>query len=211
MILSGTEIVKQIELGTIVIDPFDPSKVNPASVDLTLGDEVAVYDRFTTKPELKEGVPYDGSTLQYLPPPEPVWTNEEGYGHDTKTELKVRRYKIDSELGWVLKPGVCYLLHTNERILAHTTVPIIDGKSSIGRLFIQVHMTAGFGDPGFNGQFTLEATSMFPVRIYPGMRICQIRFQAIAGDITSYQKTGNYVGQLASGPIESRAHISAFR
>ncbi len=211
MILSGTEILNQISLGKIEITPFSPGRVNPASVDLTLGDEVAVYDRFTTNPDLKAGVPFDGGLLRYLPPSEPTWTNEPSYGHDTKVELAVRRYKIDPELGWVMNPGVCYLMHTAERILAHETVPIIDGKSSIGRLFIQIHMTAGFGDPGFDGHFTLEGTSMFPVRVYPGMRICQIRFHTIVGAITSYQKVGNYVGELAAGPIGSRAHISAFR
>jgi len=209
MILSGKEIARQLELGAIEIDPFDPKRVNPASVDLTLGDGVAVYDRFTTKPGYTADLEaYDGFDLKYL---EPFVKQNKEYGHDTKTELAVRRYKIDPQLGWVLNPGVGYLMHTAERVSTDKYVPVLDGKSSIGRLFVQVHVTAGFGDPGFSGQFTLEVTSKFPVRIYPGMRFCQIRFHAMEGEAVLYQGGGSYTGKMASGPVESQAHVSAFR
>lgn len=217
MILSGEEITKQVSIGTIEIVPFYSKRVNPASVDLTLGDQVAVYDRFTTK-SLDDKGPYDGWDLaRYVPSLRPSEMDLDGvphgknYGHDTKTELVVRRYKIDPELGWVLNPGVGYLMHTAERVSTNKYVPILDGKSSIGRLFIQVHVTAGFGDPGFSGQYTLEVTSEFPVRVYPGMRICQMRFHVMEGDVVSYQKSGSYTGKLASGPVASMAHKSAFR
>lgn len=211
MILSGSEILRQIELGAIDITPFDTKYVNPVSVDLTLGDEVAVYRRFTTNPDLKKSAPFDGGVLRYLEPPRSVWINKPDYGHDTKTELEVLKYKIDPELGWVLNPGISYLMHTAESVRTDRFVPILDGKSSIGRLFIQVHVTAGFGDPGFSGQYTLEVTSEFPVRVYPGMRICQMRFHTIEGEIQTYQQTGHYTGELACGPVGSKAHISAFK
>jgi dCTP deaminase len=207
MILSGREIARQLELGAIEIDPFDPKRINPASVDLTLGPTVAVYDRFTTK-SWTSRQPYDGNDLKYL---EQMVLSGKGYGHDTKSQLVVRRYTIDPELGWVLNPGVGYLMHTAERVSTNHFVPIIDGKSSLGRLFIQVHVTAGYGDPGFSGQYTLEVTSKFPVRVYPGMRICQMRFNLINGEITSYQRSGSYTGVRASGPVESHAHVSAFK
>lgn len=209
MILSGPEIIKQVSEGAIEIAPFISSRVNPASVDLTLGDQVAVYDQFTTKPGYTVNLDaYDGFDLRYY---EPEVRQQGKYGHDTKTEPKIRRYTIDPELGWVLNPGVGYLMHTAERVATNKYVPILDGKSSIGRLFIQVHVTAGFGDPGFSGQYTLEVTSQFPVRVYPGMRICQMRFHVIEGEITSYQRSGSYTGQLAAGPVGSQAHKSAFR
>lgn len=100
-------------------------------------------------------------------------------------------------------------MHTAETIWTDKFVPIIDGKSSIGRLFISIHQTAGFGDVGFDGQYTLEVTSHFPVRVYAGMRFCQIRFHGIQGHITQYE--GNYQGKSAKGPVGSKAHISAFK
>lgn len=203
MILSGNEILKQVEAGTIRIDPFHPERVNPASFDLTLGNIVKVYEDYINFPGVGSvSDRYDGRWISARQAP---------LTHDTKHSLKVRSFEMDPELGWILTPGVAYLMHTAENVHTETYVPILDGKSSIARLFIQVHMTAGFGDPGFDGQYTLEVTSQFPVRVYPGMRICQIRFHKIEGQVTSYQRTGNYRGGLAEGPIESRAHISAFK
>lgn len=188
MILSGPEIRKQLEAGRIIIAPFRDDNVNPASVDLTLGDEVAEY-RLTD---------LDPSGLY------------KGLDSKDPTHYDVSRSKIPDEGFW-LYPGRGYLMHTAERVRTDYYVPILDGKSSIGRLFIQVHVTAGFGDPGFDGQYTLEVTSVFPVKVYAGMKICQIRFHAIQGEVVSYQDAGNYKGVTATGPIASRAWKSAFR
>lgn len=81
-----------------------------------------------------------------------------------------------SEEGYLLLPGQLYLMATQE--VTHTSkyVPCIEGRSSIGRLGINVHATAGFGDIGFYGTWTLEVSCVIPVRIYAGMRICQIYF-----------------------------------
>lgn len=200
MILSGEEIANEIGRGNITVRPFTSKRLNPASLDLTLGTLVKVYDRFTVN-SVPWQDPHDG---KYVVP-------FNSHPHDSKQPLPTKSYTIDPEVGWVLNPGVSYLMHTAESVYTEKYVPILDGKSSIARLFIQVHMTAGFGDPGFDGQYTLEVTSQFPVRVYPGMGICQIRFHRIEGKVTSYQKTGNYRGGLAEGPIESQAHISAFK
>jgi dCTP deaminase len=208
MILSGPEILAQIEKGRISIDPFNRAHVNPASVDLTLGSEVAVYHQVTSRESgwadlaAEHGGVSNGSGVLPYRSASPL---------DTKKPLSVRRYTIDPNNGWVLHPGVGYLMHTAERVGTNHYVPILDGKSSIGRLFIKVHETAGFGDPGFNGQYTLEVTSQFPVIVYSGMRICQIRFHAIQGEVQNYQSTGSYTGQLATGPIASQAYRSAFK
>jgi dCTP deaminase len=95
-------------------------------------------------------------------------------------------------------------MHTAERIVTDSFVPVLDGKSSLGRLFMQVHATAGYGDPGFDGQYTLEVTVTQPVVIYAGMRFCQIRFHTLVGfQRTSYQAKGHYIGPLAEGPVAS--------
>lgn len=201
-ILSGSSILYAIESGDIEIDPFNASQVNPASYDLTLGSGVAVYKEWVSwddrADELhKMGVrgPRDGSDL--TPMRDRVF--------DVKTEPEVLEWTIDQERGWVLKPGVCYLMHTHERICTKKYVPILDGKSSIGRLFLKVHECAGFGDPGYDGQYTLEVTVQHPLRVYSGMRICQIRFHTIDGQVESYQKKGSYKGALAKGPVPSQA------
>jgi dCTP deaminase len=213
MILSGPEILKQIEAGNIAIDPFDLKRINPASVDLTLGDLVSVYsDNLDWSPGQTVGSPPIASNgLDLDPAPPRTLIRSVPLELDSKVEPKVLRYRIDPQEGWVLKPGIGYLMHTAERVSAKCFVPILDGKSSIGRLFIKIHETAGFGDPGFDGQYTLEVTSQFPVRVYPGMRFCQIRFHAIQGEVLSYKEAGNYVGERASGPVPSRAFWSAFK
>ncbi|HEY8094879.1 MAG TPA: hypothetical protein VIE65_02140 [Methylobacter sp.] len=214
-ILSGLEIREMVARGDIVIDPWDSShinddsRLNPASYDLTLGDEIAVYK------DVVSGLfeyPSD-SCFAGLPPGHGLKpTGIKQFDHmgvggiiDAKKKNPVQRYRMNKETGFLLKPGIGYLMHTAERIRTDNFVPILDGKSSIGRLFIAIHITAGFGDPGFNGQYTLEVTAIHPVIIYPGMKFCQIRFHTIVGDVRSYKQSGNYQGDFACGPVESRS------
>ena len=96
-------------------------------------------------------------------------------------------------------------MHTVERIHTKKYVPVLDGKSSIGRLFMKIHETAGYGDPGFNGQYTLEVTVVHPLRVYAGMRVAQMRFHSICGEVEK-PYNGNYVGDAARGPVASRAY-----
>ena len=84
-----------------------------------------------------------------------------------------------SKSGFLLEPGVLYLGSTVEYTETHGLVPIIDGRSSVGRLGIFVHVTAGYGDNGYCGKWTLELACIVPVVIYPNMKICQIRFQSV--------------------------------
>lgn len=203
MILSGQEVLRQVREGRILVTPFDETKINPVSLDLHLGDTVAVYDSFVSNTPPESIQDYDGSNLR----PAPIHAD----AMDSRKPASTRRYKINPERGWVLNPGIGYLMHTLEKVGTDYYVPILDGKSSIGRLFVKIHETAGFGDPGFYGHYTLEVTSVFPIRVYPGMRFCQIRFQTIEGEITSYQDTGNYTGDNATGPVPSQAWKSAFK
>ena len=98
---------------------------------------------------------------------------------------RVRRLTIPPE-GLKLNPNQLYLGRTAERTETHNLVPMIEGRSSIGRLGLFVHVTAGFGDVGFCGYWTLEMFAVQSVRIYAGVPICQIFYHEIKGPITEY-------------------------
>jgi dCTP deaminase len=196
-ILSGDAISGEVEEGGIQIDPYNKDQLNPASYDLTLGDEVAVYTSVVYHNEVSPYSTEDGRCF--------IYGGRTGI-LDAKTPQEVAKYKMDPIAGWVLKPGIGYLMHTRERVHTNNFVPVLDGKSSIGRLFIKVHETAGYGDPGFNGQYTLEVTCVHPVQVYPGMRICQIRFHTISGHVgKTYDKVGHYTNENAKGAVASQA------
>jgi len=151
MILSGKEIEQQLGRN-IVIDPFEPARLNPNSYNLTLHDELMVYEEVVL---------------------------------DMRKPNRIRRLDIPSE-GLVLQPEQLYLGRTKERTETHNLVPMIEGRSSVGRLGLFVHVTAGFGDVGFCGYWTLEMFAVQPVRIYPDVEICQIFYHDLRGDFTEY-------------------------
>lgn len=93
---------------------------------------------------------------------------------------------IIPEEGYVIAPGRVHLARTLERTETHGFVPMLEGRSSIGRLGLFVHVTAGFGDVGFCGYWTLEMFAVQPIRIYPGVSICQIFYHTLQGDYTAY-------------------------
>lgn len=107
---------------------------------------------------------------------------------DMKRPNRFRRLTIPPE-GLVLSPNQLYLGRTIERTETYNLVPMLEGRSSIGRLGLFVHITAGFGDVGFRGFWTLEMYSVQPVRIYPGVPICQIFYHTICGEVTEYSST----------------------
>lgn len=151
MILSGHEIQER-RGKSIVIDPFNEQHLNPNSYNLTLHNELMVYEEVVL---------------------------------DMKSANRVRRIEIPED-GLVLSPNQLYLGRTAERTETHDLVPMIEGRSSVGRLGLFVHVTAGFGDVGFCGYWTLEMFAVQPVRIYPGVPICQIFYHEITGEITEY-------------------------
>src|SRR6478672_181678 len=104
---------------------------------------------------------------------------------DMRKSNRVQRIEIPPQ-GLVLSPNQLYLGRTIEYTETHNHVPMIEGRSSVGRLGLFVHVTAGFGDVGFCGYWTLEMFAVQPVRIYAGVSICQIFYHQIAGDITEY-------------------------
>jgi len=198
-VLTGHAIKQAYELGDLVIDPWEPShlhhedRINSASYDLRLGSTIAVYedtvDFYKHTPLIK------GAEL---------CPKEDGF-LDVRKENKVLKFEM-TDSGFLLKPKIGYLLHTAERISSKKYVPIIEGKSSLGRLFVTAHVTAGYGDAGFDGQFTLEVTVTHPVIIVPGMLFCQVRFLTQLGELKDYKEKGNYKDELAKGPVPSMVH-----
>lgn len=93
--------------------------------------------------------------------------------------------------GYILEPNRLYLGRTLEYTETYNLVPMLEGRSSIGRLGIFIHITAGFGDVGFCGYWTLEIFAIHPVRIYPYVPVCQIFYHTIEGDYVNYER-GKY-------------------
>ena len=104
---------------------------------------------------------------------------------DMKKENEVETLLIPED-GYLMMPGELYLARTFEYTRTRCFVPMLEGRSSIGRLGLFVHITAGFGDVGFNGFWTLEMSCLKPVRIYAGVEICQIFYHTIAGEYEQY-------------------------
>ena len=104
---------------------------------------------------------------------------------DMKKDHSVKKIIIP-ESGLLLQPGVLYLGRTVEFTSTENLVPMIEGRSSIGRLGLFIHITAGFGDVGFKGFWTLEIFCVQPIKIYPNIEICQIFYHTIEGDFVNY-------------------------
>ena len=104
---------------------------------------------------------------------------------DMKKDNRVDRIIIPSS-GLILNPNRLYLGRTVEYTETKNLVPMLEGRSSIGRLGLFVHVTAGFGDVGFKGYWTLEIFCVQPVKIYPNVEICQIYFHTLEGDYDNY-------------------------
>lgn len=104
---------------------------------------------------------------------------------DMKKKHGVQKVIIPSE-GMVLEPGKLYLGRTVEYTRTTSCVPMLEGRSSIGRLGLFIHITAGFGDVGFSGFWTLEIFCVQPIRIYPEVEICQIFYHTIEGEFVHY-------------------------
>ena len=123
---------------------------------------------------------------------------------DARKHNAIEHFEIPPE-GYVLQPGVLYLGVTQEYTETHAHVPFLEGKSSTGRLGIDIHATAGKGDVGFCGNWTLEISVKQPVKIYKGMPIGQLIYFPVDGEIEikyNEKKNAKYSGQ-PNRPIES--------
>ena len=176
MILSDRTIKEEIDAGRIVIDPFDPASVQPSSVDLHVDAEFRVFanNRYPYI-DVKQEQP-DLTELIETKPDEP----------------------------FILHPGEFVLGSTLERVaLPNDLVARLEGKSSLGRLGLLIHSTAGYVDPGWDGYLTLELSNVanLPITLYPGMKIGQISFFRLT---TEAETPLRGRGQQVPGP--ARAH-----
>lgn len=131
---------------------------------------------------------------------------------DAKKHNKIQHLKIPKQ-GIVLQPNMFYLATTEEYTETHAHVPFLEGKSSTGRLGIDIHATAGKGDVGFCGYWTLEISVKQPVRVYAGMPIGQLIYFAVEGDIeTMYntKKNAKYSNQPKL-PVESKMYLNSWK
>ena len=183
MIFSDRSIREAIEGGVIVIDPYEPAFVQPSSVDLRVGNGFRVF------------VNHRYSQIDPRAPQSDL------------TQL----IEVEGEEPFMLHPGEFVLGSTMERVkLGDDVVARLEGKSSLGRLGLLIHSTAGFIDPGFEGHITLELSNVatLPIAIYPEMKIGQISFYQMttAADFPygSPELGSKYQGQ--SGPTASRSH-----
>ncbi|KAB3527597.1 dCTP deaminase [Alkaliphilus serpentinus] len=117
---------------------------------------------------------------------------------DMKKENKAEKLIIPAE-GLLLEAGKLYLGRTLEHTRTEGCVPMLEGRSSIGRLGLFVHVTAGFGDVGFNGYWTLEIFCVHPIKVYPGVEICQIFYHTIEGEYDRY-KSNKYQNNIGIQP-----------
>lgn len=184
MILSDRDIRSAIEAGRIVIDPFTPDAIQPSSIDLHLDRRFRVF-RNNRYPFID--VRIDQPDL---------------------TEL----VEIDPEQPFILHPGEFVLGSTLERVaLPDDLVARLEGKSSLGRLGLLIHSTAGYVDPGWDGNLTLELSNVanLPITLYYGMKIGQISFQRMSSPVeVAYgdDRIGSkYRGQ--TDPTASRYHV----
>jgi dCTP deaminase len=123
---------------------------------------------------------------------------------DARKHNEIQHMEIPPE-GFVLHPNTLYLGVTLEYTETHTTVPFLEGKSSVGRLGIDIHATAGKGDVGFCNTWTLEISCTHPVRVYAGMPIGQLIYFEVAGDIKNYynKKASAKYNRRTDRPVES--------
>lgn len=117
---------------------------------------------------------------------------------DMKKENPVEHLIIPEE-GLLLESHKLYLGRTVEYTKTSRFVPMLEGRSSVGRLGLFVHVTAGFGDVGFAGYWTLEMFCVHPIKIYPNVEICQIYYHTIEGDYTEYA-SGKYQNNTGVQP-----------
>jgi dCTP deaminase len=184
VIFSDRSIREALEQGRIEIDPLDTAFIQPSSVDLRVDSAFRVFENHK---------------YPHIDPREP---------QEDLTKL----IEVGDGDSFILHPGEFVLGSTFERVrLGIDIVARLEGKSSLGRLGLLIHSTAGFVDPGFDGYLTLELSNVanLPIAIYPGMKIGQISFYQMTTDADNPYGSGEagskYQGQR--GPTPSRSHV----
>lgn len=187
MILSDGTLRRLLGEGKIAVSPMEQSQLQPASIDVRLGSGFLVFSRHTA-------------------------ASIDPWGAN---DALMQSVEVPEGEPFILHPGEFVLGTTFERLtLPNDVVARIEGKSSLGRLGLLIHATAGFVDPGWtNGQITLELSNVapLPIKLWPGMRIAQLSFMqmdAAAERPYGHPELGSkYQGQ--HGPVASRYHSNS--
>jgi len=176
-VLSDGTIHELVSSGRVLIDPWDPALVQPASVDLRLGDTFRVFHN------------HRAAAIDLREPPANL----------------TEEVRVAADDAFVIHPGEFCLGRTLERVeLPDDIVARIEGKSSLGRLGLIVHATAGFCDPGWKGTLTLELNNLtrVPIKLYPGLPIAQLSFMAL--DAPAQRPYGSVgLGSHYQGQVEA--------
>lgn len=184
-ILSDQDIIKYLDEGKITIDPLEDQarQIQPSSVDLRIGNEFKGF-RIVRKPCID---PLDKSDL----------------------ESYMESFHLEQGEAFIIHPGEFALATTYEAVkLPDDLVARVEGRSSMGRLGITMHVTAGYIDPGFQGKITLEISNIgkMPVALYTGQRVCQIVFETMTSpSLRPYghpERDSKYMGQ--DRPVTSK-------
>ena len=188
MLLSDRDIRTELDAGRVVLDPYDPEMIQPASIDVRLDRWFRLFDNHRY-PVIDPAV--EQSELTHL-------------------------VDVGPADPFILHPGEFVLGATYERItLPDDVAARLEGKSSLGRLGLLTHSTAGFIDPGFSGHVTLELsnTATLPIVLYPGMKVGQLCFFQLSSAAEKPYGSGasgsRYQGQR--GPTASRSHLNFHR
>jgi dCTP deaminase len=185
VLLSDRDILAEIDAGRVGLDPFERTMIQPSSIDVRLDKFFRVFDNHKY-PHIDPAA--DQSDL-------------------------TREVEVDGDETFVLHPGEFVLGSTYELVtLPDDVAARLEGKSSLGRLGLLTHSTAGFIDPGFSGHVTLELANVatLPIKLYPGMKIGQLCFfrlsSAAENPYGSATYGSRYQGQR--GPTASRSHAN---
>jgi dCTP deaminase len=188
MLLSDRDIRAEIDGGRVALEPWDPAMVQPSSVDVRMDKYFRLFDNH------KYAVIDPAANQPDL----------------------TRLIEVDSDEGFVLHPGEFVLGSTLETVtLPDDLAARVEGKSSLGRLGLLTHATAGFVDPGFSGHVTLELSNVatLPIRLWPGMKIGQLCFFRLSSPAEhpygSAAYGSHYQGQR--GPTASRSFANFHR
>lgn len=210
-ILTGHQIRKDVESGAILVDPYDEELVGTNSLDMRLHPLLKLYNHGAVMHRLytawyeemleamTAGVEYEDYLKAH---PFPTWETVTSVGPPPILDMLDENRTVDVGIpkqGLILWPGILYLGRTVETVGSKSYVPWFDGRSSVGRLGIHVHVTAGKGDTGWFGTVTLEMHVVHPVRVYADVKpICQASFFGTLGELEEYK--GRYQNQVEPTP-----------
>ncbi|MDO8514349.1 MAG: dCTP deaminase [bacterium] len=167
MFLSDVDIKKAVKSGTIVLKPFDVKRLQPASYDILLGNTFLLNDAYTTA---------------IIDPVEKIYA-------------KTREIKVRDGNEFILRPGISVLGSSKDFFGSNEYLIQLSGKSSLARIGLMIHNTAGIVNPGHFLHITLEITNQnnIPIVLRPGMKIAQITFSTLSSPPSqNYRKTGRF-------------------